>query len=484
MKEHSSVQQAKTVVPMSGVGVAQRRVAVSASPAAAGTADRPSQDDAIASLRHLIRIEADIRACRSVEELGVLLVNELRKMVGAQTAYFLVVHGGKPRITKVSGITEFDHNAPTIRWLEKELAAHPPALGWEVSSRVTLAVGRNAQMEEGRLFPFHHGHWLPLRHQNSKPEVGILLVGDQVVSGALIAIGEHIADTAGHAAVVLVHRSQRPRMRPHYRAILYAFCLGAFAAMFYPVPMTVLAPMEVVPQEPFVVAAPIDGVIEAIAVAPNSVVKAGDLVVRYVDTVPRNEWQVAEQALSVASAKLRQLQQSAFIDESAKRELAQSRAELKLKMAERDFARDTLDKSQIRAARDGIVVYADRKEWVGKPVVTGQRILEIADENKVQLRANLPVGEVLNLKPGASVRAFLNGDPLNPVAAAVTSMSHQARLVEGQGLVYIVNGQFEAGQVPPRPGMRGTAQLFSDKVPLGYYLFRRPMTWLRQKVGL
>jgi multidrug resistance efflux pump len=464
--------------------MAQKLVAASASPAAADTAERPSQDGAIASLRHLLRIEADIRACRSVEELSVLLVNELRKMVGARAAYFLDIHDGKPRVTKVSGVTEFDRNAPTIRWLENQLAANPPALGWEGSSRVALKVGPDAQLEEGLLFPFQQGHWLPLRHQNSKPEFGVLLVGEKVLPDASIAIGEHIVETAAHAAVVLVHRAPRPRMRSQYRVVVYALCLGAFAAMFYPVPMTALAPMEVVPQQPFVVAAPIDGVIDTIALAPNSAVKTGDLVVQYVDTVPRNEWQVAEQAVSVASAKLRQLQQSAFIDEKAKRELAQSRAELKLKIAERDFARETFDKSQIRAARDGIVVYADRKEWVGKPVVTGQRILEIADEKKVELRANLPVGEVLDLKPGARVRAFLNGDPLNPVAATVTSMSHQARMVEGQGLVYIVNAQFGAGEVLPRPGVRGTAQLFSDKAPLGYYLFRRPITWLRQKVGL
>lgn len=486
MREHRSVQQAKTVVPLGGVGMAHRRVTVSASPAVAASSapDRPSQDDAIASLRQLLRIEADVRACRSIEELSVLLVNELRETTGARAAYFLDIHGGKLRVAKVPGVIEFDRNAPTIRWLEKELVAHPPALGWEASSRVALTVGRDAQLEEGALFPFPQGHWLPLRHQNAEPEFGVLLVGEQVFSDASIAIGEHIAEAAAHAAIVLAQRAPRPRMRYHYRVLVCALCLSAFAAMFYPVPMTALAPMEVVPQQPFVVAAPVDGVIETIAVGPNSTVKTGDLLIQYVDTVPRNEWRVAEQAVNVASAKLRQLQQSAFVDEKAKRELAQARAELKLKVAERDFARDTLDRSQIRAARDGIAVYADRKEWVGKPVVTGQRILEIADENKVELRANLPVGEVLNLRPGARVRAFLNGDPLNPMAATVTSMSHQARLVEGQGLVYIVNAQFGAGEVLPRPGVRGTAQLFSDMALLGYYLFRRPLTWLRQKVGL
>jgi multidrug resistance efflux pump len=458
-------------------------------PAPAAYAPNPTAapavpEDAVVALRHLLRIEGEIRNCRSVDELSVLLVNEMCKMMGARTAYFLGLNSGKLRVIKVSGAGDVDRNAPTIRWLERELRTQLPAPGWEKMSPLMFRSGFSAKEEEARTFPFSHGYWLPLTHLNAKPVYGVLIVGEHACEEGRIAIGDRIAGTAAHAASVLVNKSPRHRMRPQYRALLSVFCAAAVAAMFYPVPMTALAPMEVVPQGSFVVAAPIDGVIDTIVAAPNSTVKTGDLVVRYVDTVPRNQLQIAEQEVGVAIAKLRQSQQSSFVDESAKRELAQARAELKLKIAERDFARDTFDKSQIRAARDGIVVYADRKEWVGKPVVTGQRILEIADADKVELRANLPVAEVLNLEPGARVRAFLNGDPLNPVDATVTVASHQAKMIEGQGLVYRIDAQFDTDQTLPRPGARGTAQLFSDKAPLGYYLFRRPLTWLRQKVGL
>lgn len=443
-----------------------------------------SQDAAVASLRNLLRVEGEIRACRSVDELSVLLVNEIRKMMDARGAYFLDLHSGSPRVMKVSGAGDLDRNAPGIRWLEKELSARPPVPGWEKAFPLNLRTGPAAQEDEGRIFPFSRGYWLPLKFLNANPAFGILVVSEEAFSEGAVALGDRIAGTAAHAAVVIARKSPRHRVGRRHRALLYAFCVAVVAAMFYSVPMTALAPMEVIPQDAFVIAAPIDGVIDTIVVAPNSMVRAGDVVVRYVDTVPRNQLQVAEQEVSVAEAKLRQLQQSSFVDDSAKRELAQSRAELRLKIAERDFARDTFDKSQIRAARDGIAVYADRKEWAGKPVATGQRILEIADLDKVELRANLPIAEVLNLKPGARVRAFLNGDPLHPVDARITSVGHQAQMVEGQGLVYRIDARFDGDQTPPRPGVRGTAQLFSDKAPLGYYLFRRPLTWMRQKVGL
>lgn len=444
----------------------------------------PSPDAAVSALRHLLLVESDIRTCRSIDELSVLLVNELRKAMGARSAYLLLLRSGRPRIMKASGTGDVDRNAPTVRWLEKELRNKPPSSGWNTLSALRLEIGPDPSLGDGPAFPFPEGFWLPLKHREAKPDYGVLVVSERAFCDDAITIGARLVGTAAHAAGVLNFKAPRRKVRFVYRLLFYGLCLATAASMFYPVPMTALAPMEVVPKAPFVVAAPIDGVIENVVAAPNSAVKQGDVIVQYVDTVPRNQLQVAEEEVSVAAAKLRQLQQSSFVDETAKRELAQARAELSLKVAERDFAKDTFEKSDIRAPRDGIAVYADRKEWVGKPVVTGQRILEIADESNVELRANLPVGEVLNLKTGDCIRAFLNGDPLNPLEARVSSTSHQARLVEGQGLVYLINGEFTEDSVAPRPGIRGTAQLFSDKAPLGYYLFRRPLTWLRQKVGL
>lgn len=443
-----------------------------------------ARDDGNATLRRLLHLEAEIRSCGSVEELGILLVNELPKMAGARQAYFLDLKGGVPRLEAASGARNLDRDAPTMRWLARELSSQPPAEGWGRPGEVRLRVGSAAAEEEGRAFPFSTGYWLPISPGRTERQFGLVLLAEQSLAAPAIAIGTRVAATAAHAATVLSYRAPRRASSPRAKLLLAAAAVALPLVLAWPVSMTALAPMEVVPEDGFVVAAPIDGVIEEIAVAPNAAVKAGDLIVRYVDTVPRNQLQLAEREMSVAEAKLRQLQQIALVDDRAKRELAQARAEWTLKIAERDFARDSFERSQVRAPRDGVAIYADRKEWVGRPVSTGQRILEIADTTKVQLRAQLPVAEVLDLSPGDRIRAYLDGDPLRPVAATVTSMSHQAKIVEGQGLAYRVEGAFASDVRPPRLGVRGTAQLYSGRVPLVYYLFRRPLIWLRQKAGL
>ncbi|EPN71275.1 hypothetical protein A235_02736, partial [Pseudomonas syringae pv. actinidiae ICMP 19079] len=64
-------------------------------------------------------------------------------------------------------------------------------------------------------------------------------------------------------------------------------------------------------------------------------------------------------------------------------------ARVEQKRAERDYARELLKRSEVRAERDGIAVFADAQRWLGKPVQTGERLLEIADPSQAELRIEL-----------------------------------------------------------------------------------------------
>lgn len=441
------------------------------------------QDEAVAALRRLLHVENEIRHCASIEELNVLLVNELKRMTGARQAYAANISRQHVKILKASGSGVIDAHAPTVQWLQKEIARHF-AHGAGKAEAIALQTGAGASSEEGRTYPFPHLHWFPVYDAGPAGQGGILIASETVFAEGAVTLAQRVAGTAGHAARVLVNRAPRRHYSFNMKLLMGGALIAVLCAMALPVPMTALAPMEVAAKDAFIIAAPIDGVIDDILVPPNAQVKSGDVLVRYVDTVTRNQLQLAERELTVAETKLRQLQQLSFVDERAKRDLAQARSEVALKLAERDFAKDTADKSVILAPREGVVIYGDKKEWVGKPVSTGQRILELADLSNVELRAQLPVAEVLDLKPGARVRAFLDGDPLRPLEATLVFMSHQAKNIEGIGLSYRVQAQFDASQKLPRPGVRGTAQLYADKAPLAFYLFRRPLVWARQKIGM
>ena len=95
---------------------------------------------------------------------------------------------------------------------------------------------------------------------------------------------------------------------------LIAVSVIAVAGMI-PVPLTVLAPAEVVGTSPALVVAPIDGVIRDVLVAPGTYVDAGTKLVTFVDTKLRNDMEIASRAKMIAEAKYFKVLQSSVANQ-------------------------------------------------------------------------------------------------------------------------------------------------------------------------
>ncbi len=437
-------------------------------------------DDASAGLRQLLAVEAVFRRALDRDALGIALANECVKLVRARQGFLLRTDRvGGLVVERVSGTIQIERNAPLLAFVEAAVTAIPKAARAAPRS-IDLSV---LDGEEARTYPFRHGLWVPLLDRSGRPVGGLLLTRERAFDEADTALAGRLAETGAHALLAL-RSPVLPRLSGDLRKPALVMAGLVLAGLAWPVSMTVLAPATITADRPFVVAAPIEGIIEEIAPAPNAPVAVGDLVLRYVDTAQRNALSVAEREVQVADAKLRQVTLGAYAEERARREIGQARAELALKVAERDFARDTFAKTQVRAERAGVAVYADRKEWYGKPVAAGQRILEIADPKTVEIRIDLPVSDAIALAVGGRVRVFLDADPLNALDAQVDQVTPVARMTEAGVLAHRVVAKLPAGASAPRLGARGTAQLYGSSVPFGFTLFRKPLAFLRQKVGL
>ena len=138
----------------------------------------------------------------------------------------------------------------------------------------------------------------------------------------------------------------------------------------------------------------------------------------------------------------------------------------------------------IRDRGEGLAVYTDKRDWIGKPVSAGESILQIADPNKVRFSIDLPVRESLVLQDGARIKVFLDSDPLRPIEATLVEASYQAVRDKRDILSYRLSGELldRDGKLP-RIGVQGTAQVYGDKAPLIYVLFRKPLASLRQLTG-
>lgn len=435
-----------------------------------------------------------IRHAETVEALRFSIVNETRRLVTYRQAALLCGDGATPRVAALSGVPVVERQTPLARWLEELAAAviredpgagglHP--LDADIDGPgPTGAVGR--ALGEGRaMFGTANPLWCPLVAPGGR-RVGVLILDRAEPwreTEALLL--RELADAQAHALLALTGGRDRPKRwrHPAAWAVIAALALGI---SMVPVRRAVLAPTEIIAEDPEVVSAPIDGVIRAFQVEPNQRVEPGDPLFTLDDTDRQARVEVAEKALDIARVEYRQASQGALGGRRDGPKLSALEAQIALKEVELEAARHELERTRARAGKAGVVLLPDPQEWIGRPVATGERVMLIADPDQVMARGWLAVRDVAPLEPGAPVRVFLDADPLAPLDGELLRAGHDAETEPGGGLAYRLLFRLAAGEPgvkPPRIGLKGTARVEADRVPLFLYLFRRPIAALRQAAG-
>jgi HlyD family secretion protein len=149
---------------------------------------------------------------------------------------------------------------------------------------------------------------------------------------------------------------------------------------------------------------------------------------------------------------------------------------------------DQFKRIDVLSPADGVVVFGDINDWLGKPVTTGERVALLADPKDAGVLVWLPVSEAINLEAGAELKLYLQVAPLKPLSAILTQTSYQAVLSPEGISAYRLRAQLKPNnpeeQALARIGLKGTAKIYGQKATLGYYLFRRPLAALRELTGL
>jgi multidrug efflux pump subunit AcrA (membrane-fusion protein) len=432
----------------------------------------------------LLRYESELVAAASAAEAGFVAVNRLGAFLPHRLAILLqpdpVRHA---RVTAVSHLHEVDENAPFAQWLARLVRSTGDA---RTSTLTAADVPPDLAQD--------WGEWLP-----QQAIVCRLASPSGVFLGWLVLGFERPMDPPGVALVELAARQvalvlgawqgrgwiarwkQRRRIS---RKLLAGLAVALAALMLVPVRLSALAPAEVTPRQPAPVTAPVEGVLARFHVAPNTRVQAGDLVASMDDTVLRNRYAVAQKGLEIARAEYARAGSKAFGDDQSRADLLTLKARIDEKQAEVGYTEDLLARIQLRAPAAGLVIYSDPDEWVGRTVATGERIATVADPARAVLTVHLPPADAIPLAPGADVRFFQNVAPLSALDARITQVSYEAENTVDAGLAFVLKAEFAAGTAAPRLGLRGTAKLYGESVPLGYYLLRRPLGSLRRLLGL
>ncbi|WP_343211695.1 efflux RND transporter periplasmic adaptor subunit (plasmid) [Aliisedimentitalea scapharcae] len=225
-----------------------------------------------------------------------------------------------------------------------------------------------------------------------------------------------------------------------------------------------------------VVASPLDGYIASAAAIPGDVVAAGDVLAALDDRDLRLEiarWNTVRAQRQREYETALAVRDRAAIGISAT-QISQTEAEIAL-------LQERLERTQMRAPFDGVVLSGDLAQSVGAPVSRGQVLYEIAplesyrivlsvDERDLALATEGLVGEV--------VLTALPGQTFGMETGRVTSVAG----VEDGRNVFRVDAQLSQQTDLLRPGMEGIAKITIDERPLPLIWTHDLRNWARMAI--
>lgn len=460
-------------------------------------------------LADFLQLEREFRQAENVQGLGFAAVNLTRNVLGYSTAILLQSRwrassgssaAGKQgelpgssladlKVHSVSGSSSFDLDAPL-------LTAVQCALG-NVDEQRSPAE-RKIPYQEEILFGADHEslHAMVCELYMGGTLLGCLvLVRDQSWQEHETGMAAQVQHALAHSMVVHYQRqcNERPGMldwisdrirQTRFRWVALALLLLALL----PVRQSVIAEGQVVPAAPSVIASGLNGVIHDVFVKPNQPVNKGDLLIRLDATELVHRKSRVQQELALAMERLRKAEQQSFAARSEPREgtavFAELRAETELKHIELDYIEGLIERLEIRAPVAGVVLFSSPKDWLGRAVSTGEKIMEVAEEHDREFEIWLDASDAIALADGNQIKFFPDAFPLSSMDGAVHSVGYFANQTPDQTMAYRITASVEQDNEKIRMGMKGTARLYGDRILLGYYVMRKPLSTLRQFVGV
>ena len=258
--------------------------------------------------------------------------------------------------------------------------------------------------------------------------------------------------------------------------------VGLFILGFIKLPQTILAPAEVMPIKPELVAPSVDGVIKKLLVLPNQVVKKGQKLVELDDILIKNKLEEATQKLTTNKARYLKAYRNAYLDPSARNELVILKNEVQQARIEQAHYQNLLKRTVISAQKEGVALYSSPSEFLGKPIKIGQKIMLIANPLKTKINFWIPIDTIVTINQTKPLVLYPNLHPLATVKAKLQYVNPIAEAMPDGTLGFYGQAQILKGDI--QLGEKGTIKLYGPAKPIWALLLQRPFRFLRQTLGI
>ena len=267
------------------------------------------------------------------------------------------------------------------------------------------------------------------------------------------------------------------------KPIPYLVGAALFLLMFLRVPLRIVAPCEVVPKDPVVIAAPLEGIIGTVLVRPGQEVEEGQLLFEYDKRVPLQDLKVAAKKVEIIRAEMDRATAEAQKDKKALAELGIVALKLKKEQLELELAEFRASQLNVYAPVVGVAMLDAPEEWEGKPVKMGEKILLVANPLETRVRMWIPEDDNIILNPNEPVKIILNVMPEKTLQAKMIYIASYTHVTEKAVPSFVAEADWLQDEPEAKLGLKGSAILYGEKVSLFYWIVRKPWIYIRRYAG-
>ena len=448
----------------------------------------------------LITLLKNTRHKQKKTELEFLMVNQTFNLVPYRHCVYWEYKANKVIIKNMSGLVQIDADGPYTQWLARVIShildsEHKAAKDEDNNSFSKLLAVKPENCGEPEKAEWNS--WCPqnallmiMKDDNHKTIGGLWMDREKAFGNLETAILEDLGDGYAHKIQnFAAKKKQGSLLNPLSFFSLSGlgvrlFFLALFVILFIPVRTSATAPAEIVANKPDTINVPFDGVIDTVEVLPGQQVQKGDVLIRMDSTVLKNKVTMATGEAEAASIALRKTERESLTDRAKLAEIAILKAQVAQKGAEAEFAREMLQRAEIIADRDGVVIFPDPHALQGKPVQTGEQVMLLADPNDSELLIRMPIDSMIIIDEDVPARFFLNVMPLDYEQAEYESIGYQATPDAGGLMTYKIRAKFTEKPENIRIGWTGTGKVYGEWTILAFNILRRPIVALRSKLGV
>lgn len=253
--------------------------------------------------------------------------------------------------------------------------------------------------------------------------------------------------------------------------------LAAFlAVLFIPTDYHISSDASLKSAYKHLLVSPQDGYLKHIKVRPGDLVKKGDLLAQLND----DELSLQRRKLASQAQQYRQEYDTALANSNRVAAAIAStqvdQASIQLRLVEQQ-----LERIQLLAPSDGMVVSDDISQSLGAPVKQGDMLFEIAAVEGYLVQLMVDERDIAALQVGQSGHVKLTSLPNDVFEFRVKTITPISEILNGRNY-FRVEASLQSETPILRPGMTGTGKITAGKRTLGWIWFHDLWHWLSLKL--